>query len=73
VTTNTSPNRRRGENQDERIATSIIKGKTKQSKRIPVWLWLAVAKMLGIKRYPKEKPVLAWVLHLATITSATGE
>lgn len=75
-----SRRQRQGQGQSQRLRqvpseriVSSIKGETKQSKRIPYWMWIGIAKTLGIRRNPKEKPVLAWVLHLATITSATGD
>ncbi|XP_067010643.2 uncharacterized protein [Anabrus simplex] len=44
----------------------------KQSKRLPYWLWYLIAKSLGIKLSPDEKPVLATILYILTITSAIG-
>jgi hypothetical protein len=61
---------------DRRIRTddmvSTVKGQTKQSKRIPFWLWVIIAKSLGILLHDKDKPVLAWILHLLTVASAGG-
>ena len=42
----------------------------KSPKRIPQWLWFIVAKSLGIKTLPNEKPYLSSILHLITIGSA---
>ena len=59
---------------DRRIRTedlvSTVKGQTRQSKRIPPWLWLIIAKSLGIRIHDKDKLILAWILHLLTIISA---
>jgi hypothetical protein len=55
---------------DEMVST--VKGQTKQSKRIPLWLWLIIAKSLGIRLNAKDKPILAWALHLLTVISAGG-
>ena len=41
------------------------------SKRIPQWLWIIIAKSLGIKTQSKEKPYLSSILHLLTFGSAT--
>ena len=42
----------------------------KSPKRIPQWLWIIVAKSLGIKTTPNEKPYLSSILHLITLGSA---
>ena len=51
---------------------SNVKGKTKQSKKIPYWLWIGLAKSYGIKINPNDKPILSSVLHLITLISAAG-
>ena len=51
---------------------STVKGQTKQSKRIPYWLWIIIAKSLGIRLNSRDKPILAWILHLMTVVSAGG-
>ena len=52
--------------------SSSVKGKTKQSKRLPVWLWRIIAKCLGIKLHPGEKPILSSVLHVFTMGTGAG-
>jgi len=49
-----------------------VKGKTKQSKKIPYWLWYIIAKSLGIKLHPRDKPLLAIILHAITLFSGGG-
>ena len=55
------PGRRPGQQQNggdnvefDGIATT--RGKTRQSKKIPLWLWTLLARMLGIKLAAKDKP-----------------
>ncbi|XP_045115802.1 uncharacterized protein LOC123507183 isoform X1 [Portunus trituberculatus] len=43
-----------------------------QSRRLPYWLWLIIAKSLGIKLHPNDKPILATVLYTLTFASALG-
>lgn len=66
---------------------SSIKGKTKSAKKIPFWLvipgpfflqnllrlWIIIAKALGIKLHPNEKPIISAVLHILTFGSAAGK
>jgi len=51
---------------------TLVKGKTTSAKKIPYWLWIVIAKSLGIKLHPTEKPVLSAILHIATFGSATA-
>lgn len=51
---------------------TLVKGKTTSAKKIPYWLWIVIAKSLGIKLHPNDKPVLSAILHIATFGSATG-
>jgi len=51
---------------------SSIKGKTKSAKKIPFWLWIIIAKALGIKLHPNEKPIISAVLHILTFGSAAA-
>ena len=44
---------------------------SRSPKRIPQWLWILIAKSLGIKSNPREKPYLSSILHLLTLGSAT--
>ncbi|XP_050391049.1 uncharacterized protein LOC126810102 isoform X3 [Patella vulgata] len=37
------------------------------SKRIPTWVWYVLAKSLGIKLSPTDKPIAATVLHILTM------
>ena len=43
----------------------------KSPKRIPPWLWIIIAKSLGIRLKSGEKPFLSSLLHLLTFGSAT--
>ena len=42
-------------------------------QKIPYWLWVVIAKILGIKLSPDEKPIVSAVLHIATFGSAAGD
>ena len=42
----------------------------KSSKRIPPWLWIIIARALGIQLHSGEKPVLSSILHILTFGSA---
>ncbi len=50
----------------------IVKGRLRQSRRLPYWLWFAIARSLGIKLHPGDRPVLSAALHAATLVSAAG-
>jgi len=54
----------------EAAADTYIKGQTRSAKKIPYWLWVVIAKILGIKLSPDEKPIVSAVLHIATFGSA---
>ena len=47
-------------------------GRRKQSRKIPHWLWIIIAKSLGIKLNSGEKPMVAIVLHAITLFSGGG-
>ena len=47
-----------------------VQAPPKSPKRIPQWLWIIIAKSLGIKTTPNEKPVLSGILYLITLASA---
>ena len=49
-----------------------VQGQTRSAKKIPYWLWIIIAKILGIKLSPEDKPVISAVLHIATFGSAAG-
>jgi len=51
---------------------SSIKGKTTSAKKIPFWLWIIIAKALGIKLHPNEKPIISAILHILTFGSAAA-
>ena len=66
---------------DETVATAsdggnfeaiAVKGQIRHSRRLPYWMWFIVAKSLGIKMFPSEKPVVSTVLHACTVVSAAG-
>ena len=46
--------------------------KTKQSKKLPFWLWFLIAKSLGIRLSENEKPIFATILYALTFSSALG-
>ena len=52
---------------------TLIKGKTTSANKIPYWLWIVIAKALGIKLEPNEKPWVSAVFHILTFGSAVGE
>lgn len=43
---------------------------TRQSKRLPGWAWLVLAKCLGIKLHPTDRPYLGTALYSLTIALA---
>jgi len=51
---------------------TLVKGKTTSAKKIPYWLWIIIAKSLGIKLHPNDKPVISAILHISTFGSATA-
>jgi len=51
---------------------SSIKGKTTSAKKIPYWLWIIIAKSLGIKLHPNDKPIISAILHILTFGSAAA-
>jgi len=56
----------------EARAETIVKGQTRSAKKIPYWLWIIIAKILGIKLSPEDKPIISAVLHIATFGSAAA-
>ncbi|KAJ9586175.1 hypothetical protein L9F63_020180, partial [Diploptera punctata] len=44
----------------------------RHSRRLPYWLWYLIAKALGLKLTPNEKPICAIILYLSTLVSAFG-
>jgi len=51
---------------------TLIKGKTTSANKIPYWLWIVIAKALGIKLEPNEKPWVSAVFHILTFGSAVA-
>lgn len=51
---------------------STVKGITTPAKKLPYWLWYIIAKSLGIKLHPKDRPIVSAVLHILTCGSAAG-
>ena len=45
----------------------IKKMQTKQSRRLPAWIWYILAKSLGIKVYELDKPWFGTVMHAFTL------
>ena len=43
-----------------------------QSRRLPYWIWYALAKSLGIKLSPNDKPIFGTFMHVLTLTFALG-
>ena len=56
----------------EARAETYVKGKMRSARRIPYWLWIIIARMLGIKLSEGEKPIISAVMHIATFGSAAG-
>ena len=56
----------------EARAETFIKGQTRVARKIPYWLWIVIAKILGIKLKPDDKPIVSAILHIATFGSAAG-
>lgn len=56
----------------EARAETYIKGQTRVARKIPYWLWIVIAKILGIKLKPDDKPIISAILHIATFGSAAG-
>ena len=54
------------------VASDMIRGQVKQSRRLPYWLWVIIAKSLGIKLHPKDRPVVSSVLHILTLGCGAG-
>ncbi|XP_071109466.1 uncharacterized protein [Haliotis cracherodii] len=42
----------------------------KMSRRLPSWMWYLLARSLGIKLNPLDKPIFATLLHVITLTAA---
>ena len=42
----------------------------KQSQRLPRWIWFLVAKSLGIKTHPRDRPWFGTALYVITLTLA---
>lgn len=49
---------------------SFPKDVIKQSRRLPVWVWRFLAKILGIKSCPEEKPWISAILYGMTLVFA---
>ena len=47
-------------------------GTMKQSRPLPRWLWYIIAKSLGIKTNPKDKPWFATILYILTLLCTVG-
>ena len=50
-----------------------VKGRIRHSRRIPFWLWFAIAKSLGIRTHPGDRPVVSAILHILTLAAGAGE
>ncbi len=50
----------------------IKKIHSRQSHRLPPWIWWMLAKLLGIKINPDDKPVLGTIVQTLTVLSAIG-
>ena len=55
--------------QNSSAGPSQIKNSAKHSKKLPYWLWFIIAKSLGIKLHPNDKPLVSVVLHGITLFS----
>ena len=54
------------------MANFAVKGHLKPARKMPYWLWFVIAKSLGIKLNPNDKPMLAIILHTITLFSGGG-
>ena len=58
------------------VSSSVVKGKTKMSRRIPMWLWVVIAKSLGIKLHAKDNRralgVLRGMVGVSSIHTLSG-
>nr|XP_054755055.1 uncharacterized protein LOC129261035 [Lytechinus pictus] len=53
-------------------AHEVRSGTMKQSRPLPRWLWYIIAKSLGIKTHPKDKPWFATILYILTLICTVG-
>ncbi|XP_066959496.1 uncharacterized protein [Macrobrachium rosenbergii] len=52
--------------------TPFTSRSVRQSRRLPFWLWFAIAKCLGIKLNVNDRPIFATVLYTLTFFTAIG-
>ena len=55
--------------QNSSAGPSQIQNQAKHSKKLPYWLWFIIAKSLGIKLHPNDKPLVSVILHGITLFS----
>eukprot|EP00057_Strongylocentrotus_purpuratus_P035701 XP_800625.2 PREDICTED: uncharacterized protein LOC590843 [Strongylocentrotus purpuratus] len=53
-------------------AHEVRSGTMQQSRPLPRWLWYIIAKSLGIKTHPKDKPWFATLLYTLTLICTVG-
>ena len=54
-------------------SSSSVKGEVRRARRLPHWLWVVIAKSLGIRLHAKDRPVVSAVLHVLTLGCGAGE
>lgn len=52
--------------------TGCKKVRTRQSRRLPYWVWFMLAKCLGIKMHPGDRPWFGTFMHALTMAFAAG-
>ena len=50
----------------------VRKQRMKQSRRLPYWVWLLLAKSLGIKMHDFDRPICGTIMHVLTLLFAFG-
>ena len=55
--------------QNSSAGSSQLQNQAKHSKKLPYWLWFIIAKSLGIKLHPNDKPLVSVILHGITLFS----
>lgn len=45
----------------------------RNSRNLPRWLWIAIAKSTGIKLHEQEKPMISSIFYLFTYGSGCGK
>ncbi len=59
-------------NDQQAIEEPVKTSTTKQSKRLPPWVWFVLAKSLGIKLHVLDRPWFGTIMHMMTVTFGLG-